>query len=86
MALESKIQSKLIKQLEKDNYYVIKLGVTNKNGIADILAIPKNADVLFVEVKQKGKEPAPLQKFRAKELKEHGIKTRWYDGEWRDFE
>ena len=84
--LESKIQAKLIKQLEKDNYYVIKLGVTNKNGIADILAIPKNADVLFVEVKQKGKEPAPLQRFRAKELKEHGIKTRWYDGEWRDFE
>lgn len=84
--LESKIQAKLIKQLEKDNYYVIKLGVTNRNGIADILAISKNADVLFVEVKQKGKEPAPLQKFRAKELKEHGIKTRWYDGEWRDFE
>lgn len=84
--LESKIQAKLIKQLEKDNYYVIKLGVTNRNGIADILAIPRNADVLFVEVKQKGKEPAPLQKFRAKELKEHGIKTRWYDGEWRDFE
>lgn len=86
MALESKIQAKLIKQLEKEGYYVIKLGVTNKNGIADILAIPKNADVLFVEVKQKGKEPAPLQRFRAKELKEHGIKTRWYDGEWRDFE
>ena len=86
MALESKIQAKLIKQLEKEGYYVIKLGVTNKNGIADILAIPKNADVLFVEVKQKGTEPAPLQRFRAKELKEHGIKTRWYDGEWRDFE
>lgn len=86
MELESKIQAKLIKQLEKEGYYVIKLGVTNRNGIADILAIPRNADVLFVEVKQKGKEPAPLQKFRAKELKEHGIKTRWYDGEWRDFE
>lgn len=84
--LESRIQAKLIKELEKEGYYVIKLGVTNKNGIADLVALPKNCDALFIEVKQKGKQPEPLQKFRAEELKRHGIKTRWYDGEWRDFE
>jgi Holliday junction resolvase len=82
--LESKIQAKLIKSLEKDGYYVIKLGVTNKHGIPDLIAIPKNADVLFVEVKQKDKKPRPLQEFRAKEIKEHGLKVKLYDGEWKE--
>lgn len=84
--LESKVQAKCIKELEKDNYYVIKLISTNKNGIPDIIAIPKNSDVLFVEVKQKGKKPRPLQVYRANELKEHGIKTKLYDGEWKEYE
>lgn len=79
--IESKVQSSLIKQLEQDGYYVIKLSVTNKNGIPDILAIPKGCSVEFYEVKQKGKKPKPLQEFRAKELKNHGIKVFVYDGE-----
>lgn len=79
--IESKVQSSLIKQLEQDGYYVIKLSVTNKNGIPDILAIPKDCSVEFYEVKQKGKKPRPLQEFRAKELKNHGIKVFVYDGE-----
>ena len=49
---EQQIQSKRIKQLEAEGYYVIKLIKTNKNGIPDILAIPKDADVLFSEVKK----------------------------------
>jgi Holliday junction resolvase len=79
--LESKVQRKLIEQLEKEGYYVIKLSVTNKNGIADILAIPPGCSVEFYEVKQKGKRPSSLQMFRAKELKKHGVKTYLYDGE-----
>lgn len=79
--IESKVQSSLIKQLEQDGYYVIKLSVTNKNGIPDILAIPKGCSVEFYEVKQKGKKPRPLQEYRAKELKNHGIKVFLYDGE-----
>lgn len=82
--LEGKIQAKLIKSLEKDGYYVIKLGVTNKPGIPDLIAIPKNADVLFVEVKQQGKKPRALQNYRAKEIKEHGLKVKLYDGEWKE--
>ena len=79
--LESKVQSSLIKKLEQEGYYVIKLSVTNKNGIPDILAIPKDCSVEFYEVKQKGKKPRPLQDFRAKELKNHGVKVFLYDGE-----
>lgn len=82
--LESKIQAKLIKSLEKENYYVIKLGVTNKPGIPDLIAIPKNADVLFVEVKQKGQKPRALQNYRAEELKKQGLKVKLYDGEWKE--
>ncbi len=45
---EQQIQSKRIKELEDEGYYVIKLIKTNKNGIPDLLAIPPNANVLFL--------------------------------------
>lgn len=80
--MESKIQSKLIKELESQGYYVLKLSVTNKPGIPDIIALPKGCDALFFEVKQKGKKPRPLQDYRMKELKNHDIKSFVYDGTW----
>lgn len=79
--IEQKIQSKKIKQLEEEGYYVIKLINTNKNGIPDLIAIPKNADVLFVEVKRPNGRLSKLQEFRLKELNEHGLKTEVYKGE-----
>lgn len=72
---EQQIQSKKIKELESQGYYVIKLITTNKNGIPDLLAIPKNSDVLFVEVKGPNGKLSKLQEFRIKELKSHGIKS-----------
>lgn len=72
---EQQIQSKKIKELEAQGYYVIKLIRTNKNGIPDLLAIPKDADILFVEVKAANGKVSKLQEFRMKELNEHGIKT-----------
>jgi Holliday junction resolvase len=73
--LESKIQRKKIKQLEKEGYYVIKLITTNKPGIPDLIAIPPNSDVLFIEVKAGKNTTSKLQDFRIKELNEHGITT-----------
>jgi Holliday junction resolvase len=78
---EQQIQTKRIKQLEDEGYYVIKLINTNKNGIPDLIAIPKNADVLFVEVKRPDGKLSKLQEFRIKELNEHGLKTEIYKGE-----
>ena len=49
---EQQIQTKKIKELEEQGYYVIKLKLTNKNGIPDLIAIPKDSDVKFVEVKK----------------------------------
>jgi hypothetical protein len=75
---EQQIQTQKIKELEKEGYYVIKLINTNKNGIPDLLAIPKNSDVLFVEVKGPNGKVSKLQEFRMKELEQHGIKSEIY--------
>lgn len=71
---EAKYQKKLIQQLEKDGYYVLKLIKTNKNGIPDLLAL-KEKEIYFIEVKGTGGTPSVLQEFRIKELKEHGFKA-----------
>lgn len=78
---EQQIQAKRIKQLEEDGYYVLKLMKTNKNGIPDLIAIKKDAPVLFSEVKTKRGRLSPLQKYRIEELKQHGFDTEVYRGE-----
>ena len=78
---ENQIQLKRINQLEDEGYYVIKLTVTNRNGIPDLIDIPKNSDVLFSEIKKPDGKVSMLQKFRLKQLKEHGIKTEIYRGD-----
>jgi hypothetical protein len=75
---ESQIQSKKIKELEAQGYYVIKLIKTNKNGIPDLIAIPPNSDVLFVEVKGPTGKLSSLQEYRIKELASKNIKTEVY--------
>lgn len=77
---ESQIQSKRIKQLEAEGYYVIKLIKTNKNGIPDIIAIPKDSDVLFIEVKKPDGKVSELQKYRLNEIQKHGCRTEVYRG------
>jgi Holliday junction resolvase len=77
---EQQIQSKKIKELEAQGYYVIKLINTNKNGIPDLIAIPPNSDVLFVEVKRPDGKVSKLQEYRHKELEEKGIKVEIFRG------
>ena len=77
---EQQIQSKRIKQLEAEGYYVIKLVKTNKNGIPDLIALPPNCNVLFSEIKAPRGRVSKLQEYRLKELKEHGFKTEIYKG------
>jgi Holliday junction resolvase len=77
---EQQIQAKKIKELESQGYYVIKLINTNKNGIPDLIAIPPNSDVLFVEVKGPTGKVSKLQEFRHKELEEKGIKVEIFRG------
>lgn len=77
---EQQIQSKLIKELEAKGYYVIKLITTNKNGIPDLIAIPRDSDVEFYEVKKPKGKVSKLQEYRLKELEAHGIKVQIYKG------
>lgn len=72
---EQQIQSKKIKELEAQGYYVIKLTITNKPGIPDLIAIPRNSDVIFIEVKAINGKLSKLQEYRFKELKNHGVKV-----------
>ncbi len=77
---EQQIQSKRIKELEAEGYYVLKLIKTNKNGIPDIIAIPPNSNVIFSEVKTPTGRLSKLQEFRLKELEKYGFKTEVYRG------
>jgi Holliday junction resolvase len=77
---EQQIQNKRIKELEAEGYYVIKLKLTNKNGIPDLLALPRGCYVLFSEIKKPKGVLSELQKYRLKELEKHGFKTEVYKG------
>jgi Holliday junction resolvase-like predicted endonuclease len=77
---EQQIQTKKIKELEAQGYYVIKLTTTNKNGIPDLIAIPPNSDVLFVEVKTPDGRMSKLQEFRKRELEQHGVRVEIFKG------
>tara|TARA_R100001510_G_C7599762_1_gene166733 strand:- start:635 stop:874 length:240 start_codon:yes stop_codon:yes gene_type:complete len=77
---EQQIQNKRIAELEEEGYYVIKLTVTNKNGIPDLIAIPQGCDVLFSEIKKPNGKLSELQKFRIEQLQKHGVKTEVYRG------
>ncbi len=77
---ESAIQSKRIKQLEAEGYYVLKLIKTNKNGIPDLIAIPKDSNVLYSEIKTEKGKLSKLQEYRLKELNGYGFETEVYRG------
>ena len=77
---EQQLQSKRIKELEAEGYYVIKLIKTNENGIPDIIAIPPHCNVIFSEVKTKKGKVSPLQEYRLRELKKYGFITEVYRG------
>lgn len=77
---EQQIQSKRIKQLESEGFYVLKLIKTNKNGIPDLIAIPKDCGVIFSEIKTTKGRLSKLQEYRLQELKSHGVRTEVYRG------
>lgn len=70
--VESKIQSKIIKRLEQEGYFVVKLIKTNRNGIPDLLAVKENR-AIFVEVKQEHGKLSEIQRYRINELRNKKI-------------
>lgn len=72
---ESTHQRKLIQQLEKAGWYVLRLIKTNKNGIPDLLALKEGETPFFIEVKGENGKPSKLQEYRIKELNDNGFKA-----------
>ena len=70
--MESKIQTNIKHRFEKAGWMVVKLIQTNCNGIPDLMCL-KNGKTIFIEVKQPGREPTELQKYRHAELISQGF-------------
>ena len=82
---EQDYQSKIIKRLEAEGYYCLKLIKTNKNGIPDIVAL-KPDEVVFIECKLPNGKLSELQKYRIEELNNKGFKAFVsYGNEIKDF-
>jgi len=78
---EQAIQKKIITQLEKRGYFVLKLIKCNKNGYPDLIAVKEN-ETIFIEVKKPKGVLSELQKVRIKELRSKNINVKV----WCDFE
>lgn len=71
---ESIIQASIKKYLEANGWMVIKLIQTTMNGIPDLMAL-KDGKTVFIEVKQPGKKPNDLQKYRIEKLQKQGFEA-----------
>jgi len=70
--LESKLQSKCIKELKKRGWFVRKILSTNCPGDPDLYCHKDNRTV-WIETKQLGKPLRPLQELRGNEIIEAGM-------------
>ena len=82
--LEQAIQKKIITQLEKQGYFVLKLIKCNKNGYPDLIAVKEN-ETIFIEVKGPDGGLSELQKSRIKELRSRNINVKIWQGYEQDF-
>lgn len=71
--MSSKHQTKTIKKMESEGYYVINLIKTNKNGIPDLLCLKEGEVPTFIECKEVKDTLKPLQEYRIKELNNLGF-------------
>ena len=79
--IESKIQAKIIKYLDKEGWFTIKTIKVSPNWIPDVIAF-KEGKHLFIEVKQEKGVTSKLQDYVIKKLRENGsdvIIPYWYN-------
>lgn len=73
--LESLIEQHLVREVNRRDGLCLKFNSQSMTGIPDRIILMKNGTVGFVEVKQKGKKPRPLQELRMKQLRRLGFKV-----------
>ena len=83
--LESKRQTKIIKRLKTEGWYVIKLIKTSVSGIPDLLCL-KNGNAMFIEVKQPDGKLSELQNVRIGQLLALGFDVKVWTDYKKDFE
>lgn len=69
---ESKLQSKIIEDLQLNGWEVHKVMKSSRAGWPDIEAF-KNKVTIFIETKSEGKEARPLQKYQHAKLRSQGF-------------
>ena len=70
--LESKIQSKIINQLKKNGWLVLKIIKCNINGMSDLICF-KNGRTVFIEVKNESGKQSEIQKYVQKQVEMQGF-------------
>lgn len=73
MPLETSITKSIVKMAREDGWWTFKIagGAFQRAGIPDLLCI-KSGLAVFLEVKQPGKRPTPLQQHVMQEIREQG--------------
>jgi Holliday junction resolvase len=69
---EQQVQRKIIKWLESENYYVVKVMAASKSGVPDILACCPDGKFLAIEVKtpQKRNNTSKLQEYNLDKIRQ----------------
>ena len=76
--LEKKNEKDICDIAEYYGWFPFKFVSPEFNGMPD-RGFVKDGELVLVEVKQEGKEPSKLQKVRARQFAEKGIKVYWLD-------
>jgi len=70
--LESKVQAKIINQLKKNGWLVLKIIKCNINGMSDLIVF-KNGKTVFIEVKNENGKQSEIQKYVQKQIEMQGF-------------
>jgi len=73
MAEESRLQRKIVIDLEKQGWDVTKIMLCNKPGSPDLECKKEIRQIFYMEVKAKGKKATPLQLYRHEILRKMGF-------------
>ena len=69
--MEKDLQARILRDLEQNGAYVIKVVSGNRDGIPDIICLYHGA-FIAIEVKQEGKKPTPLQAIHLERITKAG--------------
>lgn len=75
MPLESHLERKFVEYIRNNGGMALKIDATSCAGIPDRLVVLPNGKMFFVELKQLGKKPRPLQMKRHADLRKLGFEV-----------